>query len=304
MDDGTMGSNDSYQPSDDDSSYTSYDDTVSQYDDSDSDDNNSDSDDNDSNDGDPDPRDNSDSDDNDSNDGDPDPDDNVGPNVQVEEHEPEGDIPLLPALGKEPTEDQHNDDQGENQDHDDATENTGVTGESHDGTISDDPTKSTGVGQPENTGVDDNQLIGNDQVMTESEHFAAAELAGRNQAHEMGSHPTRNRKSTQSPDYQYSTLTDNALLFLTEQMSAKHGLKEFGQAGVDAIQKELEQLLYHKVMHGVRFSDLTHKQKCAALHYLMFLKQKCCRKVKGLCRRQRKIPVPQPSVWRLCFSHV
>ena len=106
--------------------------------------------------------------------------------MQVEEHEPEGDIPLLPALGKEPTEDQHNDDQGENQDHDDATENTGVTGESHDGTISDDPTKSTGVGQPENTGVDDNQLIGNDQVMTESVHFAAAELAGRNQAHEMG----------------------------------------------------------------------------------------------------------------------
>ena len=245
MDDGSMGSNDSYQPSDDDSSYVSYDDTVSHYDDSDSDDNNSDSDDNDSNDGEPDPDDNSDSDDNDSNDGDPDPDDNVGPNVQVEDHEPEGDIPLLPALGEEPTEDQHNDDQSENQDHDDATENTGVMGESHDGTISDDPTKSTGVGQPENTGVDDNQLIGDDQVMTESEHFAAAELAGRNQAHEMGSHPTRNRKSTQSPDYQYLTLMDNALLFLMEQMSAKRGLKKFGQAGVDAIQKELEQLLYH-----------------------------------------------------------
>ena len=230
MDDGTMGSNDSYLPSDDDSSYSSYDDSASHYDDSDSDDN-------DSNDGEPDPDDSSDSDENDSNDGYPDPDDNVGPNVQVEDHEPEGDIPLFPTLGEEPTEDQHNDDQGENQDHDDATENTGVTGESHDGTISDDPTKSTGVGQPENTGVDDNQLIGDDQVMTESERFAAAELAGRNQAHEMGSHPTRNRKSTQSPDYQYLTLMDDAILFLTEQMSAKRGLKEFGQAGVDAIQK-------------------------------------------------------------------
>ena len=51
MDDGTMGSNDSYQPSDDDTSYASYDDKVSHHDDSDSDDNNSDSDDNDSNDG-------------------------------------------------------------------------------------------------------------------------------------------------------------------------------------------------------------------------------------------------------------
>ena len=183
-------------------------------------------DDNDSNDGGPDPDDNSDSDSNDSNDGDPDPDDNVGPNVQVEDHESEEDIPLLPALAKEPTEDQHNNDQGENQDHDDATENTGVMGESHDGTISDEPTKSTGVEQPENTGVDNNQLIGDDQVMTESEHFAAAELVGRNQAHEMGSHPTCNRKSTQSPDYQYLTLTDNALLFLMKQMSAKRGLKK------------------------------------------------------------------------------
>ena len=97
----------------------------------------------------------------------------------------------------------------------------------------------------------------------------------------MGSHPTCNRKSTQSPDYQYLTLTDDALLFLMEQMSAKRGLKKFGQAGVDAIQKELEQLLYHKVMHGVRSSDLTHKQKRAALQYLMFLKQKRCGKVKG-----------------------
>ena len=97
----------------------------------------------------------------------------------------------------------------------------------------------------------------------------------------MGSHPTRNRKSTQSPDYQYLAMTDNALLFLTEQMSAKCGFKELGQAGVDAIQKELEQLLYCKVMHGVRSSDLMHKQKCAVLQYQMFLKQNCCWKGKG-----------------------
>ena len=100
MDDGTMGSNDSYQPSDDESSYASYDDTVSHYDDSDSDDNNSDSDENDSNDRDPDPNVNSDSDDNDSNDGDPDPDDNVGTNVQVEDHEPEGDTPYSPPWAR------------------------------------------------------------------------------------------------------------------------------------------------------------------------------------------------------------
>ena len=38
--------------------------------------------------------------------------------------------------------------------------------------------------------------------------------------------------------------------FLTEQMSAKRGLQQFGEAGADAIKKELEQLVYRKVMQG------------------------------------------------------
>ena len=71
------------------------------------------------------------------------------------------------------------------------------------------------------------------------------------------------------------------MALLTEQMSARKGLKQFGSASVDAIQKELEQLQYRKVMHGVKPSSLTCSQKCTALQYLMFLKQKRCRKIKG-----------------------
>ncbi|KAG7353371.1 hypothetical protein IV203_034640 [Nitzschia inconspicua] len=71
------------------------------------------------------------------------------------------------------------------------------------------------------------------------------------------------------------------LTLLTMQMSAKAGLKQFGQAGADAIMKELEQLLYRKVMQGKRANTLTREQKKAALHYLMFLKQKRCGKIKA-----------------------
>ena len=74
---------------------------------------------------------------------------------------------------------------------------------------------------------------------------------------------------------------DEALSLLTTQMSAKKGIKVFGTNGESAIKKELEQLLYRKVMHGKKPSELTRDQKRAALRYLMFLKQKRCGRIKG-----------------------
>ena len=71
------------------------------------------------------------------------------------------------------------------------------------------------------------------------------------------------------------------LSFLTEQMSAKRGLKQFGTAGAEAIMKELKQIVYRKVMEGRKSGKLTTAQKKAALKYLMFLKQKRCGKIKG-----------------------
>ena len=71
------------------------------------------------------------------------------------------------------------------------------------------------------------------------------------------------------------------LSFLTEQMSVKRGLKHFGTAGADAIMKELNQIVYWKVMEGRKSGELTTTQKKVALKYLMFLKQKRCGKFKG-----------------------
>ena len=63
--------------------------------------------------------------------------------------------------------------------------------------------------------------------------------------------------------------------FLTEQMSAKAGLREFGQQGAASIMKELEQLLYRKVITGLKArSSLLSSQRKAALQYLMLLKEK------------------------------
>ena len=64
-------------------------------------------------------------------------------------------------------------------------------------------------------------------------------------------------------------------------MSAKAGLKEFGDKGAASIMQELEQLLYRKVIVGCKASSLTSSQRKAALQYLMFLKEKRCGKVKA-----------------------
>ena len=69
--------------------------------------------------------------------------------------------------------------------------------------------------------------------------------------------------------------------FLTDQMSAKAGLKKFGDKGAALIMQELEQLLYRKVIVGWKASSLTPSQRKAALQYLMFLKEKRCGKVKA-----------------------
>eukprot|EP00980_Cylindrotheca_fusiformis_P010188 scaffold2267_cov92-Cylindrotheca_fusiformis.AAC.7 len=71
----------------------------------------------------------------------------------------------------------------------------------------------------------------------------------------------------------YSPKTSCSLWLVTAQMTATKGLKVFGEAGADAIKKELEQLIYHRVMHGVDPHKLTIAQKKAALQYLMFLKK-------------------------------
>jgi len=64
-------------------------------------------------------------------------------------------------------------------------------------------------------------------------------------------------------------------------MSAKKGLKIFGEPGAEAIVAELQQVHYRKVIRPVFGHTLTREQKKAALHYLMYLKQKRCGRIKA-----------------------
>jgi hypothetical protein len=134
---------------------------------------------------------------------------------------------------------------------------------------------------------DDNKPIESTGVQqaTEYDRFVQAEEAGRAAA---GSNDNKPRtRSTVAQEFIHSMFKDmdpnlifklmsgedkeDMLSFITAQMTAKAGLKYFGQDGADAIMVELEQLLYCKVMDGCKAGDLSKEQKKAALKYLMFL---------------------------------
>jgi hypothetical protein len=59
------------------------------------------------------------------------------------------------------------------------------------------------------------------------------------------------------------------------------GLKFFGEDGLKAVSKEMQQLHDRKVMDAKHSRDLTPKERNDALAYLMFLKRKRCGKIKG-----------------------
>ena len=135
---------------------------------------------------------------------------------------------------------------------------------------------------------------------TEEAEYKKAERLGTESAHndEM-TLPKRVRKKKADEIYEYYNAlvtsidveqvfcsydndhTNQVFNFLTDQMSANAGLKEFGEKGAASIMQELEQLLYRKVIVGRKASDLTLSQRKAALQYLMFLKEKRCGKIKA-----------------------
>jgi Reverse transcriptase (RNA-dependent DNA polymerase) len=65
------------------------------------------------------------------------------------------------------------------------------------------------------------------------------------------------------------------------QYSVRKGLKIFGEAGVEAVLQELQQLHNRKVIRPVLSSSLTYQEKKASLAYLMFLKEKRSGQIKG-----------------------
>jgi hypothetical protein len=70
------------------------------------------------------------------------------------------------------------------------------------------------------------------------------------------------------------------------QHSMKKGIKLFGQAGVDAVSKELQQLYDHKVLEPKSPDQISSADKKDALQYLMFLKKKRNGIIKGGGMRQ------------------
>lgn len=65
------------------------------------------------------------------------------------------------------------------------------------------------------------------------------------------------------------------------QHSMKRGIKVFGNAGIDAVLKELQQLHNCKVLEPKDVLALSQSDKKAALQYLMFLKKKRNGTIKG-----------------------
>ncbi len=65
------------------------------------------------------------------------------------------------------------------------------------------------------------------------------------------------------------------------QYSSMKGLRVFGEAGAEAVVKEIEQLDERKVIEPKRANMLTRQEKKDALEYLMFLRKKRCGKIKG-----------------------
>lgn len=61
----------------------------------------------------------------------------------------------------------------------------------------------------------------------------------------------------------------------------KQGQKLFGERGIDAVLKEVKQLHDRDVVEPINPNKLTKEDKRSALSYLMFLKEKQCRKIKG-----------------------
>ena len=76
---------------------------------------------------------------------------------------------------------------------------------------------------------------------------------------------------------------------ILSQHSMKKGIKLYGDAGVEAVLKELQQLHDRKVLEPKEAKSLSSSERKAALQYLMFLKEKRNGTIKGCgCADDRK----------------
>jgi hypothetical protein len=93
-----------------------------------------------------------------------------------------------------------------------------------------------------------------------------------------GAYNLRQRKR---PHYNFANTGVVEENLATPQMSMRQGIKCFGEAGVQAVKKELKQVHDRSVMKACHKHNLTPEQRQEALAYLMFLKRKRCGTIKG-----------------------
>jgi hypothetical protein len=78
-------------------------------------------------------------------------------------------------------------------------------------------------------------------------------------------------------------------VFAMMQMTAKEGLRRFGEQAAEALIKEWIQLDEKDVFKGIHFKDVTSEQKSKALRLVQLIKEKRCGKIKGrTCADGRK----------------
>ena len=82
---------------------------------------------------------------------------------------------------------------------------------------------------------------------------------------------------------------NNRFNYAFNQMSAKEGLRKFGEKAAEALITEWRQLDEKNVFHGLYFKDTTVEQRKNALRLVQLIKQKRCGKIKGrTCADGRK----------------
>ena len=93
------------------------------------------------------------------------------------------------------------------------------------------------------------------------------------------------------PDIEKNLVTH----YLLSQYGMKKGIKMFDECGVRAVHKELDQLLYRKLIQPRLHRELTSEQKRRSLSYLIFIKEK-----RDLSIRGRRCADVRPQ--RLCMQ--
>ena len=94
----------------------------------------------------------------------------------------------------------------------------------------------------------------------------------------------------------------------SKQYELKEGLKVFKHAGLDAVSSEIKDNLHGRgVIEPIHQNKVNAKTRKASLPYLMFLKQKWCRKIKARgCvdgRKQREFITKEEASSRTVSTH-